>query len=66
MTEPQHIKEILPEVMKNIEARMKRHRRNRIIDAVGDFLKGKNVADKQRKIQQKVQNRNVPGQRTDN
>ncbi len=38
--EPQHIRDILPDVMQNIEGRMQRRRRSRTIQAVKDFLAG--------------------------
>lgn len=42
ISEPQHINEILPAVIANIETRMERHRkkqhRRRVVSAVQDFM----------------------------
>ncbi len=53
MSEPQHIKEILPGVMLEIERRMKRQRRQRVVSAVGDFMSCK-LGRNKRSIRQKA------------
>jgi len=41
MSEPQHIKEILPEVMQDIRKRMELNRQAKVLSAVGDYLSHK-------------------------
>ena len=62
MGEPQHIKEILPDVMQDIRKRMELNRQAKVLSAVGDYLSDKKKRRKKqtRRVRRSMESRRVP------